>query len=94
MYHKIEKCTKFFCVYVAVKSNHDPLLVAIMAAQGSSFDCATSKEIKQVLDLGVGPERIIFANTVKPYSHIRYIYVYTAIYRCIHPIYIYSGCTI
>ena len=94
MYHKIEKCTKILCVYAAVKSNHDPMLVAIMAAQGSSFDCATSKEIKQVLDLGVGPERIIFANPVKPYSHIRYIYIQPYIDVYILSTYICSGCTI
>jgi ornithine decarboxylase len=37
---------------------------------GASFDCASIKEVKQLLDLGVGNDRIIFAN---PYKSLRTI---------------------
>ena len=59
-------------VYIAVKSNHDPLFMAVMAANGSSFDCASLQEMKEVLDLGVDPERVIFTSPAKAPSHIRY----------------------
>lgn len=43
-----------------------------MADLGTNFDCASKNEIKQVLELGVDPERIIFANPCKPVSHLEY----------------------
>jgi len=58
--------------HYAVKSNPNVDIVRTLAAMGSSFDCATMAEIKQVLSLGVDPSRIIFANPCKPMSHIVY----------------------
>ncbi|XVE89867.1 hypothetical protein DITRI_Ditri20bG0029300 [Diplodiscus trichospermus] len=37
-----------------------------------SFDCASRAEIETILSIGVSPYRIIFANTCKPVSHIKY----------------------
>lgn len=39
---------------------------------GASFDCASKAEIKQVLHLGVEPERIIFAHPCKMIQHLEY----------------------
>ncbi|KAJ8955857.1 hypothetical protein NQ318_005403 [Aromia moschata] len=44
----------------------------VLAALGAGFDCASKEEIRKVLELGVAPSRIIFANPAKKASHIRY----------------------
>lgn len=43
-----------------------------MAALGTGFDCASKKEISEVLDIGVKQSRIIYANPTKVVSHLRY----------------------
>lgn len=45
-----------------------------MAFLGAGFDCASKNEIQKVLDLGVSPDRIIFANPCKQASYIKYAY--------------------
>lgn len=39
---------------------------------GVRFDCASKGEIKKILDFGISPDSIIFANPAKPSSHIHY----------------------
>ena len=39
---------------------------------GSHFDCASQSEIKQTLELGCSPDRIIYANPCKTEQHILY----------------------
>ena len=51
--------------YYAVKCNPTPDILRTLADLGSSFDCASPAEIQQVLDLGVEPERILYANPCK-----------------------------
>lgn len=58
--------------HFAVKSNPDPMVVKLLASLGLGFDCASKSEIQQVLDLGVEPNRIIYANPCKQSSFIRY----------------------
>lgn len=58
--------------FFAVKCNPDPVIIALLAYLGVNFDCASKGEIKAVLDLGVDPERIIFANPCKQNSFIKY----------------------
>jgi ornithine decarboxylase len=63
-----EEWTKAFPTvtpYYAVKCNPDPELVRHLANLGCSFDCATPAEFNLVLELGVSPERIIYANPCK-----------------------------
>lgn len=43
-----------------------------MAELGTNFDCASRLEIQHVLDLGVKPERIIFAHPFKMVQHVEY----------------------
>ncbi|KAF8528332.1 ornithine decarboxylase [Hysterangium stoloniferum] len=57
--------------FFAVKSNPDPYVIRLLAGLGAGFDCASHNEIGQVLDIGVDPSRIIFANPCKPTSFIR-----------------------
>lgn len=58
--------------FYAVKCNDSPMMLRTLAALGTGFDCASKQEISSVLQLGVRPERIIFANPAKMASHIRY----------------------
>lgn len=58
--------------HVAIKCNPDPLVSRLLASLGCGFDCASKAEIQQVLDLGVEPSRIIYANPCKQASFIRY----------------------
>uniref|UniRef100_A0A1B0ACF9 ornithine decarboxylase n=1 Tax=Glossina pallidipes TaxID=7398 RepID=A0A1B0ACF9_GLOPL len=58
--------------YYAIKCNDDDLVIKTLADLGTGFDCASKNEIKQILDIGVQPERIIFANPCKLTSHIKY----------------------
>jgi ornithine decarboxylase len=51
--------------FYAVKANSHPYILKCLADHGTGFDVASIQEIKMVLDLGVKPERMIFANTVK-----------------------------
>lgn len=58
--------------YYAVKCNTDLNLLKRLISLGAGFDCASREEIKLMLSLGVDPEKIIFANTCKPPSHIKF----------------------
>jgi ornithine decarboxylase len=52
--------------FFAVKANAHPEVIKTMAAAGASFDVASAAEMDHVLAARAKPERIIFANTVKP----------------------------
>lgn len=58
--------------FYAIKSNSDPMIAKILADMGCGFDCASKEEIKQVLNLGVDPKNIIYANPVKQNEYISY----------------------
>jgi len=58
--------------HYAVKCNDTLTVLETLNALGTNFDCASKGEIAKVLDMGVEPERIIFANPAKPSSHIKY----------------------
>uniref|UniRef100_A0A182FV77 ornithine decarboxylase n=1 Tax=Anopheles albimanus TaxID=7167 RepID=A0A182FV77_ANOAL len=51
--------------FYAVKCNDDPAILATLAHLGTGFDCASEPEIRTILGLGVEPERILFAHTIK-----------------------------
>ncbi|CAD6905070.1 unnamed protein product [Tilletia controversa] len=57
--------------YYAVKCNPDPYVLRLLSALGCGFDCASNGEIQSVLDLGVSPDRIIYANPCKAASFVR-----------------------
>jgi len=60
--------------HYAIKCNTDTMLLKLLAYLGAGFDCASKNEIQRVLDLGVAPHRIIFANPCKQASFIKYAY--------------------
>ena len=51
--------------HYAVKCNPDRAMLALLAALGTGFDCASPHEIELVTSLGVAPERIIYAHCCK-----------------------------
>ncbi|KLU85386.1 ornithine decarboxylase [Magnaporthiopsis poae ATCC 64411] len=59
--------------FYAVKCNPDPQVLRLLAELGNGFDCASKTEIKQVLDMGVDPSRIIYAQPCKTNSYVRYV---------------------
>jgi len=58
--------------FYAVKCNDSRIVLETLASLGANFDCASKSELGKVLDLGIDPERIIFANPTKQVSHVRY----------------------
>ena len=62
----------YFCSLTAVKCNNEPAILDLLAKHGLGFDCASKGEIQTILNLGVPPNRIIFANPCKQTSHVKY----------------------
>ena len=48
------------------------MLLKLLASLGTGFDCASKCEIQTVLDMGVKPDKIIYANPCKQGSFIRF----------------------
>lgn len=48
------------------------MVLESLKALGTGFDCASAGEIAQMTELGLAPERIIYANPCKQTSHIAY----------------------
>lgn len=59
--------------FYAVKCNPDPMVLRLLAALGTGFDCASKTEIDQVLAMGCSPNRIIYAQPCKTNSYVRYV---------------------
>eukprot|EP00158_Paraphelidium_tribonemae_P008617 Partr_v1_DN28630_c0_g1_i2_m50063 putative ornithine decarboxylase len=58
--------------FYAIKCNTDPVVLKTLAALNTGFDCASAAELATVLELGVSPEAIIYANPCKQASYLRY----------------------
>lgn len=65
---KIPKVQPFY----AVKCNDEERVLKALVELGCGFDCASKKELEQMLNLGVNPEKIIYAHTVKQVSHLKF----------------------
>jgi ornithine decarboxylase len=52
-------------IFYAIKSNPHPDIIKTFRDLGSCYDVASEGEMRHVLNQGVAPDRIIFANTVK-----------------------------
>ena len=60
-------------LFYAIKANPHPDIIRVLAGLGCSFDCASENEIRHVLAQGAGPDRIIFANTVKRPEALQFV---------------------
>ncbi|XP_075534885.1 ornithine decarboxylase-like [Dermacentor variabilis] len=58
--------------FYAIKACGDPVLLAVLASLGVNFDCSNTNEIRTILEMGVHPDRIIYAHTVKSTSHVKF----------------------
>lgn len=59
--------------YFAIKSNPDIVLVKVLAKLGVNFDIATQLEARLAInDVGVEPDRLVYANPIKSISGLRY----------------------
>ncbi|KAM7305538.1 ornithine decarboxylase [Ixodes scapularis] len=56
--------------FYAVKCCTDPVVLQTLNSYGVNFDCSNMSEIKMVLEMGVSPDRIVYANTIKSSSHL------------------------
>lgn len=58
--------------FYAMKCNPDFHLIKTLVACGAGLDCASMAEIKNGLESGLSPDKIIFANPCKMLAHIKY----------------------
>ncbi|KFB49766.1 AGAP011806-PA-like protein [Anopheles sinensis] len=58
--------------FYAVKCNDDPRILQTLITLGLGFDCASKGELERILDFGVEPERIIFAQPAKSIPSLLY----------------------
>ncbi|CEO99471.1 ornithine decarboxylase [Plasmodiophora brassicae] len=58
--------------FYAVKCNPNRAVLSTLERLGLGFDCASQQEIETVLDMGVDPSRIIFANPCKQGTHLQF----------------------
>lgn len=58
--------------FYAVKANHSDEVISTMAKLGTGFDCASKNEVRRILELGVHPDKIIYANPSKQVSHLKF----------------------
>ncbi|XP_075535327.1 ornithine decarboxylase-like [Dermacentor variabilis] len=59
------ECLPRVVPYYAIKSCRDPVVLNILNNLGVSFDCSNKLELTAVLNMGVSPDRIVLASTVK-----------------------------
>ncbi len=71
-YRRFRKALPNVLPYYAIKANPHPDIIKKFARLGANFDVASAAEMKDVLDLGVSPTRIIFANTIKSAKDIKF----------------------
>lgn len=67
-----QQCLPNVTPFYAVKANPDRVVLRLLAALGTGFDCASMNEINMVAELGVTPNRVIFANPCKPTSFVKH----------------------
>eukprot|EP00742_Colponemidia_sp_Colp-10_P000108 GILJ01000120.1.p1 GENE.GILJ01000120.1~~GILJ01000120.1.p1 ORF type:complete len:483 (+),score=53.04 GILJ01000120.1:212-1450(+) len=70
--HQWRACLPRVDAFYAVKCNPDAAIVALLASQGASFDCASKAEINSVMSCGVAQDRILYANPCKAMPELRY----------------------
>ncbi|MDE6342841.1 MAG: diaminopimelate decarboxylase, partial [Muribaculaceae bacterium] len=64
---EIERCTAGtpMKVHYAIKANHSPEVLGMIAARGLGADCVSGNEIKAAVECGFRPERIYYAGVGK-----------------------------
>ncbi|PPK61592.1 type III PLP-dependent enzyme [Actinokineospora auranticolor] len=73
-YHAMRAALPEATIFYAVKANPAPEVVAALAAEGSSFDVASTGEIDLCLAQGADPESLSYGNPIKKAADIAYAY--------------------
>ncbi|KAL3219917.1 hypothetical protein MRX96_005670 [Rhipicephalus microplus] len=55
-----------------IKACGDPVLLEELNARNVNFDCSNATEIQMILEMGVHPDRILYAHPVKSTSHMKF----------------------
>lgn len=71
-YFKWKKNLSRITPYYAIKCNPCPIIIELLNRLGCCFDCASQQEILKAINLGVEPNKIIFANPCKPVDFIKF----------------------
>lgn len=71
-FHRWNACLPDCKPHYAIKSNPDRRILEALHSLGSNFDCASQKEIQEVLSITNDPTKIIFANPYKMPHHLEY----------------------
>ena len=58
--------------HYAIKCNNDEIICRMLAQAGCGFDVASQAEMEQCLAMGVGPDRLIYANPCKQPSMLQF----------------------
>jgi ornithine decarboxylase len=61
-------------IFYAVKTNPSEVLLKDLHGHGVGFDAASKGEIKQLLDVGVDPLKIVYSNPIKEEGDLEYAY--------------------
>jgi len=64
-YKRFRKLLPRVRLFYAIKSNPHPDIIKTLRDLGACYDVASEGEMRHVLNQGVRPDRIIFANTIK-----------------------------
>jgi diaminopimelate decarboxylase len=62
---KNESDSSGYAVHYAVKANHNPRIMKIIASYGFGADCVSGNEITAALEAGFSPSKIVFAGVGK-----------------------------
>ena len=73
-YGKLKYYFDFSDIFFAVKANPGLPVIQTLHNLGSSFDCASIREIELCLSVGVSPDNISFGNTIKKEKDIAKAY--------------------
>ena len=71
-YNKWKRLLPRVTPFYAVKCNPDPIIIGLLNKLGCCFDTASKNEILKVIESGVSPENIVFANPCKPVDFIKF----------------------
>lgn len=71
-YNKWKRLLPRVTPFYAIKCNPDPIIIGLLNKLGCCFDTASKNEILKVIEAGVSPENIVFANPCKPVDFIKF----------------------
>ena len=71
-YNKWKNLLPRITPFYAIKCNPSPIIIKILNKLGCCFDTASKNEILKVIELGVPPKNIVFANPSKPVDFIKF----------------------